>query len=381
MKAVRGDAPGVIVHDWIEPTGGSEKVVDEFMSMFPGVPLFCLWNNDPGRFPGHPVHESWLASTPLRDKKALSLAFMSRTMRRADPAPSAEWALVSSHSFAHHFGSDGKSRRVPTCVYVHSPPRYLWAPEVEPRGQSAVVRSVAGRFRRTDRTFAGTGASYAVNSAYVAERASRAWQVPAQVIHPPIDVTGLSSAEDSLTDAERRRLDALPPSFVLGASRFVSYKRLEHVIVFGQQTGQPVVLAGSGDWEPHLRAAAAASTIAVTFYGRPSDAELAALYRRCTVYVFPPVEDFGMMPAEALACGARVVVNNVGGSKEIIERVGGGVTHDFRSGDASTAYAQAQACPPVPAETIRSVFGRERFHREVRAWMARTLPVQGVESD
>ena len=366
---------GLLVHDWIEPTGGSEKVVDEFAKLFPGAPLFCLWNNDPDRYGDRPVHQSWIARTPLRDRKAMSLALMSRAMRHAS-VQQADWALVSSHSFAHHFGSNGTTRAVPTGVYVHSPARYLWAPEIDPRGQSRAIRSVAGIFRAQDRKYAGAGASYSVNSQYIADRVRRAWGIESSVIHPPIDVDHLVDAAAQPDSPESDKLGALPRDFVLGASRFVSYKRLDAVIRFGESTDRPVVLAGSGEDEARLRRIAATARVPVHFFGRPSDAALSHLYRSCAVYVFPPVEDFGMMPAEAMACGARVIVNRDGGAGEILASLGGGVTHDFRHESAHTILDEALGQTPPTVEDVRRLLGPVRFRQQVYDWLDRELPVE-----
>ena len=63
---------GLLTHEWIERTGGSEKVLDQLAIAFPGTPIVCLWNEDPDRYPGRAVHESPLARTPLRGRKASS---------------------------------------------------------------------------------------------------------------------------------------------------------------------------------------------------------------------------------------------------------------------------------------------------------------------
>jgi glycosyltransferase involved in cell wall biosynthesis len=57
---------------------------------------------------------------------------------------------------------------------------------------------------------------------------------------------------------------------------------------------------------------------AVIFEGRRSIAELVALYRGCTVFVFPSsIESFGMSLVEAMACGAPVVAANASAVPEI----------------------------------------------------------------
>jgi glycosyltransferase involved in cell wall biosynthesis len=57
---------------------------------------------------------------------------------------------------------------------------------------------------------------------------------------------------------------------------------------------------------------------AVSFLGRRNIAELVALYRGCTAFVFPSsIESFGMPLVEAMACGAPVIAANASAMPEI----------------------------------------------------------------
>ena len=92
------------------------------------------------------------------------------------------------------------------------------------------------------------------------------------------------------------------------------YKNLTRVIEAGEAVGLPVVLAGSGPEEPVLREVAARASTDVTFVPGPSDAMLFSLYQSATAFIFPAVEDFGIMPVEAMACGTPVIAYEVGGA-------------------------------------------------------------------
>ena len=113
---------GVLVHEWIEETGGAEKVLDEFSKIFPTSDIFCLWNDHPDRYSPGRVRESWVAGTPLRGRKSLGVPLFPSLWNNA-PLANYEWALVSSHLFAHHVASGRKMRQVPTFVYAHTPAR------------------------------------------------------------------------------------------------------------------------------------------------------------------------------------------------------------------------------------------------------------------
>lgn len=362
---------GLLVHEWIETSGGAEKVLDAFHELAPGADIFCLWNDAPQRFPHTSVTESWVSRTPLRNRKAASMAVMSRAMRNA-PTMAHDWALVSSHSFAHHFAVESGRRRVPTFVYAHTPPRYLWAPEVDPRSASLAVRVLGRLYRGIDRRQAGNEAHYVVNSHYVARRALRAWGFETPVIHPPTDVRHVRAQLDvPLQESEALLLDALPNTFVLGVSRFVSYKRLDLVIDMAEELDIPAVICGSGPEESFLRQRAATASVPVHILIRPSDPLLFQLLGRALVFIFPPVEDFGILPVEALAAGARIVVNAQGGAGEIVELLGGGITHDFKPGAAREAIERAVVSPLPSPDLIEARLGKARFQSDVRRWLRR----------
>ncbi len=311
---------GVLVHEWIARAGGSENVLEEFSRIFPEADILCLWNDSTGRFAPDRVRESRLARTPLRRSKALALPFMPATWRTL-PAAGYDWALISSHLFAHHARFADESSDFRRHVYVHTPARYIWTPELDRRGENPAVRAVARGLKSLDRRRARETASFAANSAFVRERIARSWGVDARVIHPPVEVERIQSVADwrtRLADDELRVLASLPADYVLGASRFIPYKRLDLVIAAAEGIGRPAVLAGDGPLLDELRARAEGAAVPVHIVRAPSTALLSALYQRALVYVFPPVEDFGIMPVEAMAAGAPVVANAIGGTAESV---------------------------------------------------------------
>lgn len=368
---------GLIVHEWIERTGGAEKVLDAVADAFPRADIACLWNDAPGRYPGRNVVESSLGRGPLRGRKALALPLMPAVWRNLHREPrlagSYDWAVISSHLFAHQ----ATHTSVPadrTFVYAHTPARYLWTPELDERGRSLAVRSVAPAFRMLDRARGSRLQNVAANSRFVRARIRETWGVDAHVVHPPVDVTGLTSVADwagRLTADETAVLEALPTSFLLGASRFVPYKRLDHVIDAGSAADLPVVIAGSGPEEAALRARAAASRVPVTFVIEPSDVLLRAIMQRALAYVFPPVEDFGIMPVEAMALGTPVVVNARGGASESVVDGRTGIAVDPRLDPAETAAAALRATALSPAACVERAraFDTAVFRTTMTDWV------------
>lgn len=365
---------GILVHEWLESVGGAERVVEAMEQAFPNTPLYALWNDAPEKYPN--AHESWLARTPLRRHKAFALPMLPQTWRTFIPhQDGCEWVLVSTHLFAHHVKVVNTDGTLPKkYVYVHTPARYIWEPQLDVRGQSPLVRASAQIFKPLDRSRAKEAQSFAANSAFVKDRIQKAWHRDATVIYPPVDVKTITSCswERELTQPETQLLDALPDEYILGASRFVPYKRLDWVIRAGEQCHTPVVIAGKGPEEEHLRALAAAATVPVIFVMRPSRNLLLALYKKARVYVFPAIEDFGIMPVEAQATGTPVVTTSFGGATESVQPGITGVISQLDSPESVGNAVQSALCLSKfsPPTELSERFDTSSFIKKIQTWVA-----------
>lgn len=371
--------PGLIAHEWIEARGGSENVLEAIATLYPDADVVTPWTNAPHRFTEHNVRELWLARSPLRGRKAASVLALASAWRSAIPrdAPAYDWVLASSHLFSHHIRPRGLSRDAPKLVYAYTPARYIWIPEMDARGQGVVARAISTVLRPLDRRRAGEATAVAGISEFVRSRIEDAWQVEASIIYPPVETSVLQSIPDwrtELTGDELKILDALPRDFILGASRFIPYKRLDLVIEAGEYADVPVVLAGGGPEHARLAAQAAEASVPVIIVDDPSSALLHALYQATSVFVFPPIEDFGIMPVEAMALGTPAVGNAIGGSAETIIEGVSGIHFSAAIGTevgAAVLTALDLSAADCRRESLR--FSREAFDVNFRGWMDRSV--------
>lgn len=358
----------LLAHEWIADVGGSENVFEQIRLAVPHRRAVCLWNGNPVRFNG--VEETWLARSPLRDRKAAAMPFMGSAWKRVD-LTGVDKVVVSSHAFSHHLASRAADRGIPAYAYVHSPARYVWVPDLDERGNSLIGHLGRPYFRHRDRRHVSSNVAYAANSKFVAKRVADAWGVEASVIYPPVDTDRIRAFAGELSDADNAIASALPPNFVLGASRFVPYKNVDAAIIAGEILDLPVVLAGTGPDEPRLRALGEQARTPVIFVGRVSDDLLLEMYRRAELFVYMAVEDFGIMPVEAMACGTPVLVNEIGGSRESVLGVSGGLTSGWRDScfDDTDLVERALTIDTKALESAVAQFSNAAFRSNLRSWV------------
>ena len=95
---------------------------------------------------------------------------------------------------------------------------------------------------------------------------------------------------------------------------------------------------GRGPEQPRLEQLAVASGGGtnghVEFLGWRSDEEVRELYQRASAVLLPGIEDFGMVPVEAQACGTPVVALGTGGACETVQHGVTGILVDHESVEA-----------------------------------------------
>jgi glycosyltransferase involved in cell wall biosynthesis len=178
-------------------------------------------------------------------------------------------------------------------------------------------------------------------------------------VYPPVDT------EFYTPDAARR-----PGPFFLAVSALVPYKRLDIAIRAAADTGSALTIVGRGPEESRLRRLAEATGATVEFAGWIEDDEIRDLYRRCRAALMPGVEDFGMVPVEAQACGRPVVALARGGA---LESVVDGVTGLLVQEPTVEAFAAAmreissRAFDSAAIRRHAESFGKRRFQQQFQA--------------
>jgi glycosyltransferase involved in cell wall biosynthesis len=131
-----------------------------------------------------------------------------------------------------------------------------------------------------------------------------------------------------------------------------------------------MVVVGRGPEQDRLEALARRVHSRVEFLGWRGDDEIRDLYRGATAVLLPGVEDFGMVPVEAQACGCPVVALATGGACETVKDGVTGVLVQDSSVDGFAEALRAVQGARFDRAAIRANaerFSRERFMTEFAA--------------
>ena len=191
--------------------------------------------------------------------------------------------------------------------YCHSPMRYIW--DLYPQYYSnsgrltrAAMSLTSPLLRVWDVTTSARVDHFVSNSAYVAKRIEKYYRRKAEVIHPPVDIDRFSIAETH-------------DDYYLCAGQITPYKRIDLAVDAFTRMGKPLLVVGDGATESLRRLAGPT----VKFIGAVTNDQMAHYLARCKALVFPGVEDFGIVPLEAMASGRPVIAFARGGATETVQ--------------------------------------------------------------
>ncbi|HSF15556.1 MAG TPA: glycosyltransferase [Vicinamibacteria bacterium] len=351
-----------LVHDWLTGMRGGEKVLDALAELFPEATLFTLLH-----VPGTTSHR--IESLPIRTAFTQKLPGVEKHYRWY--LPLFPWAiesldmegfdLIVSSSHCAAKGIFPPIEGLHIC-YCHTPMRYVWDRFVDYFGTGPAARFVYGpiarRLREWDRASSERVHHFVANSRFVAERIRRYYDRTVDaIIPPPVDTEFFVPSEGP------------PDCYYLVVSALVPYKRIDLALEAFRGRPESLVVVGSGPSRRRLETLAGAN---VSFRGWVDRDELRDLYRGCRAVILPGVEDFGIVPLEAQACGRPVVALGKGGAVETVIDGETGVLFTESTSKAVSDAIDKVSSLRLDSSVLRdwaSSFSLERFKSRMKAFV------------
>jgi len=347
---------------------GGEKVLLSLARLYPEAPIHTLLHVKGSVTPEleeRDIHTTFVQNLP-------GVARHYRSYLPLFPAAAASmdlsrYDLVISSSHCVAKGAKPRRGALHIC-YCHTPMRYVWDRYDDYFGSGrasllvrALMAAIAPRLRAWDVTSAPRVHRFIANSAYVAGRIRRYYDREAAIIHPPVDT-------EFFTPGEER-----PGGYDLVVSALAPYKRLDLVLDAYRGTRRPVKIVGFGPEEARLRVTAPAE---VELLGQVDDVQLRDLYRGCRAVLMTGVEDFGIVPLEAMACGRPAIVFAEGGGPESVVAGQTGLIFHEATPAALRAAVDSLEALRFNSRALREraeAFSRAAFEARIAAFVEKAL--------
>jgi glycosyltransferase involved in cell wall biosynthesis len=372
-----------IIHDWLGPMSGAERVLEQMLICFPRADVFTavdfLATGDRHVLRGAKVTPSFIQRMPAARTNIWNyVPLMPTAMARFDLRG---YDLVLSNSHAVAKGVRVHPDQLHVC-YLLSPMRFAWdledmyrkAHRADRGLRGVAARVVLAYLRNWDVATSPRVARFITASRYIADRAMQSYGRDSVILHPPVDTeffTPGGSRED----------------FYLAASRLTPFKRMDLLVeAFRSMPDRRLVVIGDGPERDRVRALAGPN---VSFLGRTSDDVLRDHMRRARAFLFAAPEDFGIVMAEAQACGAPVIAFGQGGAREILRGLDdpeptGAFFEDQTPESVRDAVRRLESRDPIPADRCRTNvmrFSPDRFRVELTRLVAEAVEARTTTVD
>lgn len=299
-----------VVHDWLTVYAGAEKTLEQILLLFPDADLFSVVDFFPNHLRKHllgkKAHTSFVQHFPYAKKFYRAyLPFMPLAIEQLD-VTGYDLIISSSHAVAKGVITAPHQRHL---CYCYSPLRYAWDLQHQylEGKKSLVKRYLLHKLRLWDvRSSHGVDTFMAI-SHFIAKRIEKCYRRKAEVVYPPVDI-------------EKFVLHEVKNDFYVTASRLVSYKKIDLMVeAFRLMPKKRLLVIGAGPEEKKLRKLAPPN---VTLTGHIPLEKLVEYLGNARGFIYAALEDFGIVPLEAQACGTPLIALGRGGVKETCEETG-----------------------------------------------------------
>lgn len=341
-----------LVHDWLVTFGGAEKVLKELLELYPSN-LYTLVADRKRLvakgFDNKRVKTSFIQKLPRAHQKYRSYLPLFPIAIEQFDLSHLDLVISSSHSVAKGVLTNADQLHI---CYCHTPMRYAWDLYQDYLRKTKLKSGMKGIFAKCllhylriwDVHASSRVNAYVANSKYVARRIRKIYGRDATVIYPPVDVETFELCEKK-------------DDYYLTASRFVPYKRVDLIVeAFSHLPDKKLIVIGEG---PEMEKIKEKGKKNIEIIGNQSDEMLKKWMQKARAFIFAAIEDFGILPIEAQACGTPVIAYGKGG---ILETVIPNKTGIFFETQTVSALIEAIAT----FETMRDSFNPKNIHKHAQ---------------
>jgi glycosyltransferase involved in cell wall biosynthesis len=352
------------VHDWLVTDAGAEKVLRALIDVYPHADIFSLVDflSDKERdavLNGKFAKTSFIQKLPFTKKyfrNYLPLfphAIESFDLSTYDLIISSSWAVakgVKKHKNQLHIS------------YCYTPIRYAWDLYDEytsrlKQPKKFLVQKSLKYIRNFDIKTLDRVDYFIADSKFVQDRIKKTYKRESTVIYPPVDVDNFKVCNEK-------------DDFYMTASRLVPYKKTKLIVeAFNKMPDKKLIVIGDGEEYESIKAVAGNN---ITLLGYQDKKTMIESMQKAKAFVYAAVEDFGIVPIEALACGTPVIALDEGGTHETVtHKINGVHFKEQKIEDIISAVNEFESLIFNPQEISNQAqsFSTKRFKAEIELFI------------
>lgn len=298
-----------ILHEMLIKLGGAEKVVENFMKLFPDATIFTLIYDEKkcGKvFPREKISpQVWKSKTQKRynlfKKQRFCLALMAISVENFDFS---EYDLVicSSSWFAHWAITKPETKFV---VYCHSPARYMWDWTNEYKRDLGLnswwkkyflkpfIERTFYKNRQWDLMASSRADLIIANSKNTSNRIKKYYKRESKILYPPVETQRFAKI------LEKNNFEKPFEKYYIIISALTEFKKIEIAISWFNELEENLLIIWAGDFRENLEKLTKKENI--KFVWAKYDDELVFLVQNSSGLIFPWEEDFGIVPIEVMS--------------------------------------------------------------------------------
>ena len=302
-----------IIHYWLVNMRGGEKVIEALLDIYPDADIYTHVINPEKiseKIQQRVVGTSFIQKLPKANKLyQFYLPLMPYALEQLDLRA---YDLVISSESGPAKGVITNPDALHIC-YCHSPMRYVWDMYHDYREQASFIKRlvmpmIMHRLRLWDLATSFRVDHFVANSSFIQQRIRKYYHRDSEIIYPPVAVDDFYMS-DEVGD------------FYLMVGQLVAYKNTRLAVEAFNESGRSLIIIGAGDELDELRLLAKKN---ITLLGYQEFEVIKHHYAHCKALIFPGVEDFGIVPVEAMASGRPVIALRKGGAIDtVLENVTG----------------------------------------------------------
>lgn len=299
-----------IVHDWLVTNAGAEKVLKNILDIYPNADIFSLVDflNDKDRkniLNGKFAKTSFIQNLPFSKKHFRNyLPLFPKAIETFDLN---SYDLVISSSWAVAKGVKTTNSQLHIC-YCYTPIRYAWDLYEEytsslKQPKKFLVEQTLKYIRKWDIETLDRVNYFIADSKFVSDRIVKTYKKDSLVIYPPVNT-------------DKFILEENKEEFYLTACRLVPYKKTKLIVeAFNEMKDKKLLVIGDGEDYESIKKIAKEN---ITLLGYQEFEEMIKYMQKAKAFVYAAIEDFGIVPIEAMSCGTPVIALDDGGTAETV---------------------------------------------------------------